>query len=317
VISTVTQVQNRTLALLDDPTGATFTPEIFTEGFTEAWDAMRASMVQYQVPFITEIVTATVAPMTTVLHPSSAGIVGFGELVELEERRAGGNDHFRMVWECDELPQREPGEILGEFVWRLDAFHFVGATQHREVRITYWDTGQAPTSGLTGVDGALTFLSKYSAAVMGPRKGYDELGAKYMNEAVGPRYEQGVIGGALFRLIQPMVRSRQRVQVAPMPYSVIGHSWRRRGLPYIAANQPAGGGHMPAVFKQHDGTLTGITNGSNATFFLTYPVRAVIVSLNGATLIQGQHYTHGANVITFLSPYIPDYGAEILVQGWL
>jgi len=313
----VAQVNTRVLALLDDPAGATFTPTILTEGFVEAWDAMRAAMLQYQVPFITEIATADVGVLQTVFYPGSAGIGGFGELVELEERRAGSTDHYQSVWEVDELPQRDPGEVLGEFVWRQDAFHFVGATTLRQIRITYWDTGQAPVSGSTGVDGALTFLSKYEAAIVAPRKGYDELGARYMLQAVGAGYEQGVIGGALFRLIQPMVRSRQRVQVASRPYTVIDRHNRIRRAPYVAANQPFGGGNMPAIFKLSDGSIIGTVDGANAVFFLAYPVTRAVVHLNGSALTQGPHFSHGANVITFFDPHIPQLGAEIMVEGWL
>ena len=316
MISTVAQVQNRTLALLDDSAGATFTTAIYTEGFSEAWDAMRAAMVQYQIPFIEEIVEVTISPGVTSLSPSTAGIGGFGELVELEERRAGSTDRYIRIEETDKLQQRDPGEVLGEFVWRLDTFQFIGATTSRQIRIRYWDTGAAPTSGTTGVDGAITFLSKYAASVMAPRKGYDEYAARYKLEAVGGRYEEGLIGGALFRLIQPMVRSRQRVQVAPKPYGVIRRrAWRRS--PYIAANQPSGGGHMPAIFKSSDFSLAGLADGSNPTFYLGYPVSRVIVHLNGIALTEGSQFTHGANVITFLDPFIPQPGADIMIEGWL
>jgi hypothetical protein len=317
LISTVAQVNTRVLALLDDPAGATFTPPILTEGFVEAWDAMRSAMLQYQVPLITAISTGDVGVSQTVFFPGAAGIGGFGELVELEERRSGSTDHYQTVYEVDELPQRDPGEVLGEFVWRQDGFHFVGATTMRQIRITYWDTGQAPASGSTGVDGALTFLSKYEAAVVAPRKGYDELGARYMQQAVGVRYEEGIIGGALFRLIQPMVRSRQRVQVAPVPYTLVGRQRHLRRTPYIAANQPFGGGNMPAIFKLSDGSISGQPDGVNTIYYLAYPVTRVIVHLNGVALTQGSHFTHGANVITFLPPYAPHHGAELMIQGWL
>ncbi len=316
MISTVAQVQNRTLALLDDSAGATFTTAIYTEGFSEAWDAMRSAMVQYQIPFIEEIVEVTISPGVTSLSPSTAGIGGFGELVEIEERRDGSTDHYQRIWEVDKLAQRDPGEVLGEFVWRLDSFQFIGATTARQIRIRYWDTGAAPTSGTTGVDGAITFLSKYAASVMAPRKGYDEYAARYKLEAVGGRYEEGLIGGALFRLIQPMVRSRQRVQVAPKPYSVIRRRiWRR--APYIAANQPAGGGDMPAIFTLWNGTLSGVADGTNPQFFLSYPVRQVVVHLNGIALTQDMHFTHGANMVTFIPPYIPMPGADIMIEGWI
>jgi len=231
-------------------------------------------------------------------------------------RRAGSTDRYIRIEETDKLQQRDPGEVLGEFVWRLDSFQFIGATTARQIRIRYWDTGAAPTSGTTGVDGAITFLSKYAASVMAPRKGYDEYAARYKLEAVGGRYEEGLIGGALFRMIQPMVRSRQRVQVAPKPYSVIRRrTWRR--APYIAANQPFGGANMPAVFKLSDGSLTGTVDGSNATFYLAYPLSRVIVHLNGSALIEGDHFTQFANVVTFLYPFIPEAGAEIMIEGWL
>jgi hypothetical protein len=273
-------------------------------------------MVQYQIPFIEEIVEVTISPGVTSLSPSTAGIGGFGELVELEERRAGSTDRYFRIWEVDKLAQRDAGETLGEFVWRLDSFQFVGATTSRQIRIRYWDTGAPPASGTTGVDGAITFLSKYAASVMAPRKGYDEYAARYKLEAVGGRYEEGLIGGALFRLIQPMVRSRQRVQVAPKPYSVIRRRvWRR--APYIAANQPSGGGDIPAIFKFSDGSVAGTADGTNPTFFLAYPVSRVIVHLNGIALTEGDQFTHGANVITFLPPYIPMSGADIMVEGWL
>jgi len=277
---------------------------------------MRAAMVQYQIPFIEEVVEVVIAPGVTSLSPSTAGITGFGELVELEERRANSTDHYTRIWEVDKLSQRDPGEVLGEFTWRLDSFQFIGATTSRQLRIRYWDTGQAPTSGSTGVDGAITFLSKYAASVMAPRKGYDEYAARYKMEAVGGRYEEGLIGGALFRLIQPMVRSRQRVQVAPKPYSVVRRQhWKR--APYIRANQPSGGGDMPAIFIFWDASLSGTADGTNPTFYLAYPVSRVVVHLNGIALTEGTQFTHGANVVTFLEPFIPQMGADIMIEGWL
>jgi hypothetical protein len=138
-----------------------------------------------------------------------------------------------------------------------------------------------------------------------------------MKSAVGSRYDDGVIGGELFRLCQPMVRSRQRVQVAPRPYSVIARrrQWRRNL--YVAANQPAGVATAPALFSYVAGTITGTLDGVNDTFYLSYPVSSVVVTLNGSTLTPLQHYIFGTNQLVFISPYIPQPGADIMVEGWI
>lgn len=319
MISTKGNVKTRALALLNDVTQGAYTDAVFLEGFNEAWDALRSAFLQYQIPFIEQIVLYNVNPGTTSFSPLDAGIAGFGELVEMEERAAGSTDRFVHVWEKDKLSQRDPGEAILEFVWRLDRFEMIGVTSAREVRISYWDTGAAypATDGESvGVDGAITFLSNFSAGSMAPRKGDYELGVLYLGKAVGARYDEGIIGGALWRLIQPMVRSRQRVPTAPKPYSVIRRRWQKR-QPYIAANQPAGGGATPAIFTLFGGTITGTVDGTNPTFFLSYPVTRIVVHLNGVTLSPVQHYNAGANVVTFLDPYIPQPGADLMIEGWL
>src|ERR1043166_2142558 len=165
MISTKGNVKTRALALLDDASQGTFKNDVFLEAFNEAWDAMRAAFVQYQIPFAEQIAVYTVNQGVTSFSPADAGIGGFGELVELEERAAGTTERFSHVWEKDKLSQRDPGETLLEFVWRLDRFELIGATSPREVRISYWDTGTsfpAVDGDSVGVDGAITFLSQYA-----------------------------------------------------------------------------------------------------------------------------------------------------------
>ena len=325
MISTVAQVKTRTLALLDDPTQGTFTDPVFAEGFDEAWDALYSAFLQCQIPFIENIVTYILPANTTSFSPLDAGIQGFGELVELEERTPNVGERFVHVWEKDKLSQRDPGANLLEFVWRLDRFETLGSTEDREIRITYWDTSASfPATGSVGVDGAITFLSKYAAAAIGPRKGYDELADKYKTEAVGSRYDDGILGGALYRLVQPMVRSRQRVPTAVKPYSVVRRRWQKR-QPYIAANNTAatGGGtvdiEMKSLeFSSIDGTISGTINGSNTAFTLSQTVTAVRVHLNGVRLTQLFDYTFdGTTGITFTQASPPKAGDIITADGFV
>ena len=352
MISTISEVHTRVLSLLDDPLGAVFTEAVRREGFGEAYDALRSAFIQYQCPFATQIISTYVLPAnTTFVAPAVMGILGMGELIELEERRANSTELYQSVYEVDELPQRPPSDVLGEFAWQQDVFRFIGANNDRQLRVTYSDSGLGNIdAGSTQVDGALTFLSKYTAGIIAPRKGYDELGLKYMLEAVGPRYEQGVIGGALFRLLQPMVRSRQRVQVAPRPYTTVW-SYRRwpRGNVFVSAPLaigppgppgppgipgapgipgvpgptgppgPAGSGSMPTLFATWNGSLTGAIDGANAIFTMSAACQIVVVHLNGDTLTTGLHcgHTPGTAVITMFPPFIPLPGADLFVEGWV
>lgn len=320
MISTLAQVKTRVLDLLDDPNSATFSDAIVLPAVGEALDALQSGFVFFEIPKSKVVVTYTLPQGTTSLSPATMGITDMGEVIELRERRSGSTDRFTHVYECDDLPQRPQVEILADWEWRGDSFWFVGATQARELWLSYFTTIEQPTAldtTPTGVDGALSFLSLYAAGVAGPRKGYDELAAAYMQRAVGNRYDQGIIGGALFFLLQPMVRSRQRVQVAPRPYSVI----RRRLMPsrhvYIAANAPAGGGTAPQQFSTSNGTLTGTIDGVNAVFFLPFAISAATVYRSGVLMTQPTDVIFGANVITFQPGQIPTVGDIITVEGWV
>jgi hypothetical protein len=321
MISTYGNVRSRALARLDDPNQASFTDAILLPAIQEAIDALQGAFVFFEIPRSKVVTTFTVGVGTTSVTPATAGIADMGEVIELKERLSGSTDRYVHIHEVDDLPQRDAGECLGSWEWRSDTFWFVGATTAREVWISYFSTTTQASSfdanASTGVDGALNFLSLYTVGAVGGRKGYYELAEDCMTKAVGSRYNDGVIGGELFRLCQPMVRSRQRVPVAPRAFSVSRRLLRPWAAPYIAANSPGGGGTAPAQFTYAEGTVTGTLDGSNATFYLSYPVTTVVVALNGATLSQTLHYTHSANQIVFLAPYIPQPGADILVQGWV
>ncbi len=305
---------------MDDPNGATFTDAILLPAIGEAVDALWGAFVFFEIPKSKVVTTYTLSVGVTSVTPATMGIADFGELIQLQERLSGSNDFYVNVVECDSLPQRPQVDILGVFEWRGDAFYFIGSTAPRQLQVSYFSTTGQPAaldSTSTGVDGALTFLTKYAAGIVGPRKGYDEMAAMYMKQAVGPRYDEGLIGGELFRLCQPMVRSRQRVQVAPKPYSAI----RRRRMPnrqvYIAANSPAGGAvGAPAQFSTETGTITGTIDGSNATFYLLYPVTTANIYRNGVLMTQTTDVTFGANQMVFQSGQIPQPGDVISAQGW-
>jgi hypothetical protein len=314
---TVAQIKSRFLAHLSDPNGQVFTDALFYEALGEAYDALFSAFLNSQCPRIQIVSTTTVNAGDLSFVPSSVWS-DFADFDLLEERTLGSSDLYRELQQCDQLPQRGQLDRLLDFTWRFDTFWFIGATTSRDLRVTYESSGQAPTSptATINVDGSLTFLARGAVAAIGQVKGYDELAALSRSIAYGPKYDQGIIGGELFRLVNPRVREMQHVQVAPRPFTLSRRSTSRR-IPYVAAQSIGGGMGAPAQFSYSAGSITGTMDGTNAAFYLAYPVSGVVVELNGITLTPTSQYVFGANVVTFIDPYIPQPGNEILVQGWL
>jgi hypothetical protein len=310
-------------AWLDDDAGSTFTDAVLNRAFRSAYETMITWGLNYQLPRLKNIVTYTLPANTAILTPDTFGIADFGELDLLEERLAGSTDRFMKVWPKDRLSQRQSTTSLSEFVWRGDAMQFVAATTSRELRVTFFQTATAPdltTVGgkdtSLGWDGSLTFLEKLTAANAGHRKGYDKDADRLRQEARGSdaNFNNGLIGGDLWALINHRLVNEQKVQVAPMPYSVMRRR-ARRNTTFVAA-QGGSSAMAPFVFSTSAGNITGTMDGTNPTFYLAFPVNTVSVALNGAALTPNAHYTHAANTLTFIAPYIPQPGADILVEGW-
>lgn len=289
----------------------------FDTGFQMAYDAIFQALLIGQCPRIKNIVIYTLAPQVLSLTPAVAGITDFGDYIQIRERLTGSSEFFRRLESREELTQRSMTDRLLEFVWREDTFFFVGSTTQRDLEITYFSSATAPTIDSTsiGLDGCLSFLANYAAGIAGPRKGADETGQRCMSFAVGPKYDQGTIGGELFRIIQDRVRSEQKTQIAPRPFTSF-----RRGLPlwrapYIAAQQPQGSGTAPAQFTTSDGTITGTIDGVNTQFILAFPVSTANAYRNGVLQTRGLDFFASANLLTFTTAPIP--GDVITVEGWV
>jgi hypothetical protein len=215
------QVKARFQNTLDDPLGLVFDETVFAPAFGEAFDALNNALLQYQVPNIELEVSYTLATGTTSVTPATLGIADMGDFRTLSERTSGTTDKYVDMQLVDRLPQRDQGVHLGQFSFHHDTFFFVGATGNVDLLFRYAASGTAPTNDATvlGVDNALTFLSSYAVGRAGPRKGYEEIAAAEMVAAVGPQYNQGVIGGELFRLIQTRVRSMQKMPLQQKRFS--------------------------------------------------------------------------------------------------
>jgi hypothetical protein len=137
--------------------------------------------------------------------------------------------------------------------------------------------------------------------------------------AVGPKYAAGVIGGQLFQLIQPMVRERQLVQVAPKPYTVSRRYGIYRQVPYVAAQQGTTGGgsqNVPVQYSSANGTIIGMIDGINHRFWIVVGVTNMTLYVNGLMQTVGQDYTFIGNQIDFLPDHYPMPGDRITADAW-
>jgi hypothetical protein len=323
-------VRQQFLGLLDDPAGAVWDPpnlpvgiiSPFTVAFNEAYDVLFSAFLNQQVPQVENVLQGIIVPpMTTVLTPAAMGIADFADFEWIRERLAGSTDRFLDLIELDNLTQRQPADRLIETVWQNNAFQFIGATTVREIQIKYVSSGLAPTDNNTviGIDNSASFLSNYAAGKAGPRKGLDAEGQACMMFAVGPKFHLGTIGGELFRLIQPLVRERQHVQIAHRPYTTERRRGIRRALPYVMAQQGTTGGgaqNVPVQFSNADGTIVGTIDGTNATFWLTLGVISFTLYRNGVLQTLNVDYTAINNQFTFLTASIPLAGDSLTAEGY-
>jgi hypothetical protein len=326
---TVGMVKTRFRALLDDPSGAVFTDDVFNAAFGEAFDSLFAAMLTAQCPRIELMQQITVPAMNTGMTPADMGIADFGDYVFLRERPLGSSDKFREMTSVDVLPQRQPSDMLRWFNWRNNTFYWIGATQNIQLEIKWEASGTAPVSPAADatqvmVDSSLSFLSNYAVGVAGQRKGYDAIAQRCFLQAVGPKYLLGSMGGQLYMLIQPLVRSRQNVQIAHRPFQAGRRLWAGRAIPYVAAQQGTTGGGAQNVPIQlstgtNDGSVVGVIDGTNTVFTLNIfgIVSQILVFRNGVGLTFLVDYTYISNVVTFMSGSAPQPGDILTFEVYL
>ena len=234
MIPTVEQVLDQAAYHLGDQTGRKFSHEKLTPAFHAAFQEIHDHLLAYQIPLIEYVTTYTLPVNTSLLTPATALIANFGELIRMEERPSGSSEDYKDVIACGELPQTDSQDRLYQYKWRLDTFYFVAATQAIQLRLTYYGSGTAPTTGSVGIDNSMNFLSKRTAAIAGKTAGMIEVAGDLDVEARGRNLDGS--GGDLHRLLQPMVRARNKVRVQMPAYSAGGNAPTnsRGGVPYLA-----------------------------------------------------------------------------------
>lgn len=216
MIPSVEEVLQLSARLLGDPLARKFTPDKLQPFFEMAYEELVGEMARYHVAKQKRAVLYTLPANTTTLTPETAGISNFGEMIRMEERRSGSSDLFTLVEVVDRLPQVDPTDKLLYQEWYDDTWHFLRASNNIELRINYWDSGVAPTTGSVGLDGAKNFLAYRTAAAAALPYGNVELGRDLDRQARGPQLDGGA--GFMHTFIQAQVTAAQQMQLQPPAY---------------------------------------------------------------------------------------------------
>lgn len=308
MIPTVEQVLEYSAALLGDPSQRKFTNAKLLPFFVLAYEEMTTEMARYHLPKRKRVTTYPLTAGTALLSPATAGIGSFGELIVLEERPYGSSQIYTKIQPVDSLPQISATDKLLYFEWIDDSFKFIGATGDIDLRITYFGSGEAPSTGTTGVDGCRNFLAYRTASMAAIPAGNVELGDRYEKVALGPMRDGG--GGYLHNLIQAMVVSQQKVQMQAPAYQTTPFP---AFMPPIGVISTDGGSNVGAPTNA---VITGTIDGSNDTFTLPASYLRVLLYRNGALLNESIAYTISGATITFLPGYIPQTGDILRAEVW-
>lgn len=308
MIPSVEQCKIAAAALLGDAAQRKFTDAKLQTFFELAWLELRAEMLRYHLDFSKNLVEYSLAANTTSLVPATAGISNMGEIILMEERPYGSSDRYTKVTEVDFLPQRDAGILLLEYQWRADQWFFVGATQAISLRIWYYGSGSAATTGTVGIDGCLQFIAHRMASLAAYPAGNKEMAKEYYDVARGPAPHRD--GGLLHALLQPMVVASNKVQLQLPCYQAGGWPSIFRPTGLIVSS---GGGDVGAPTTV---TPTGTIDGANDTFTLTASPLHLNLYLNGILLSEGTAYTLAGSTITMLPGYIPLTGAILRAEVW-
>lgn len=321
------QVKQRYQSILDDdPQTVTspYTENVFAPAFEEAYDVLFSSFLSAQGAVIELMQQVTVPAFLTQMTPADMGITNMGEPIFLRERILGSTERYKQMTPVDVLAQRQPSTYLREYNWRNNTFYFVGATNLIDLEVKFECSSVAPTDdgAVIPVDSCINFLANYCAGVSGGRKGDDITAKACMDRAVGPKYNQGIIGGQLYMLVQPSVRNRQNVQISHRPYTTWGRQFTRfSAVPYVAAQQGTTGGganNVPIQFSSVFGTVIGSIDGVNSTFWVNAGnVVTMVIAVNGVVQTVGLDVTYVSNQFTFSPLRIPQPGDIITVEAYV
>jgi hypothetical protein len=152
----------------------------------------------------------------------SDGVAGTGGTAVLQSVMS-----FTGIAIVDKLPDQFPPQVaLGYTMWENQVFKFNGASEAREIRLSYWSSGTpitTPNMDL-GVDNCIDFLANATIGWACRSKGYTAMADSFLQTAFGPDGDSGRSGLlGLFMNIQVLVL--QATPRRPRPFREPRSRW--------------------------------------------------------------------------------------------
>lgn len=170
---------------------------------------------------------AVLSPTTISLSGSASdGIAGTGGVFTLNT-----TERWTEVVPADLAGQAidgQPQAWLGSYLWINEQLQFRGALNIRQLRITYWSSGTAPTNaGLPlGLDDAVDLLATITAANAADRSGWYPAADRLYTRAFGSAQDPEVGGGMLSEYENLQVKSQQRgPAIRRLPFRQVRGRW--------------------------------------------------------------------------------------------
>lgn len=152
------------------------------------------------------------------------GVVTTGTYTSGGYVTTSANEFTDLVWAVS-LPSSttHSAQGLNTCAYSENRFQFLPSTTAQQIRVTYWSSAQIPTSGSDqiGFNDCIDFISTYAAAEASRSQGARDNWSILREQAVGPDFSRGVIGGELRQLMLTAVRQMQNLspyERGPRPF---------------------------------------------------------------------------------------------------
>jgi len=140
------------------------------------------------------------------------GLIGSGTYTVGGYVVTSNNEFDEVPW-ADYLPSATTQSTpwIAACVYANRSFQFAPSSENRQLRIQYWSSSTVPAIGadVIAFDDCIDFISMYAGAEACESQGAASRAAKLRTQAVGPGYDNGIIGGELRSLMSSAVRQMQ------------------------------------------------------------------------------------------------------------
>lgn len=260
------------------------------------------------------------------------GSAGAGGTAYISSGQAFNPVYAQTVWNPDNF---QIGSALGVYFWQGGVIKFVGASSARQIHVTYWASGTAPSNLATPLlDDCQTYASTRLAGVFAGSKGWYSMSDKYEISSLGRFRAADGRDGLLRGFVLTAIRSLQRGSIQRQTFRPRGPLVPAVGVSGLIGGFEGGGGigmhfdftnsNVIEVFVSGDVAIavpTGLT--PDIAFWMAFtqdPTGGWLVTLNGAawspdidtTAWSGPGTPGNTRVIV---PFVLKQNGQIVING--